>query len=251
VLSVGLCSDIHAHRHDQDDDVSALIGHIRAQPVPDVLICAGDISHRTAETEGFLRRLDLATLKLWVPGNHDIWVIDPESVSDCAEFRYGTRLPALSREVGWGYLPQQPALIPGFDVAVVGTTGWFTGEGYSEWFDRPAGPPDAELALRFAGDLRAQVDSLPRSTRLIIVTHHVSHSRAPSHDPGQGNTWSRHLEELINELSSRVLAVIHGHRHVRYAPVLIDGACFVAHPFGYPLEHARLEDGYTVVRLPL
>jgi hypothetical protein len=133
---------------------------------------------------------------------------------------------------------------------VVGTLGWFTGSGYSEWFDAASGPPDLALARRMADELRAQISSLAPSLRLIVVTHHVPHSRASSHDPLQGATWSRFLEELIDEFAPRILAVLHGHRHARYAPVRIRGICFAAHPFGCPQEHADVRDGYTIVRLP-
>lgn len=65
--------------------------------------------------------------------------------------------------------------------------------------------------------------------------------------PQQGNTWNKHVEDLLMEIASRVLVVIHGHRHVRYAPVRIHDFQFAAHPFGYPHEHSEVEDGYTIV----
>ncbi len=248
-MKLGLISDIHAHRHDQREDVDALIAHINGRPVPDLLVLAGDISHRTKEIRSFLARIELPCTKCWVPGNHDIWVIDPESNDDTSESRYSITFPGISESVGWHYLPKSPLLLLGADVAIVGCIGWFTGTGYSEWFDSESGPEDRGLARRFAEDIRTQVEGLPKSTRLIVVTHHLSHSSAPSHDPTQGNTWSKHLEALIEANAPRILAVVHGHRHVRYDPVKIDGMLFAAHPFGYPHQHSGVEDGYREVSI--
>jgi hypothetical protein len=47
-------------------------------------------------------------------------------------------------------------------------------------------------------------------------------------------------------IKSRISAVLHGHVHRRYDPVSIEGALFYAHPFGYPGEHADVEDGYRL-----
>ena len=251
VLKIGLCSDIHAHRHDQVDQVWALIQYIREQPPPDVLICAGDISHRVSEIKAFLQQLDLPTLKVWVPGNHDIWVIDPESGGDSAEYRYSSLFPRLSVETGWGYLPSGPALFPDKKIAIVGTIGWFTGSAYSEWFDKDSDREDLELACRFAEDLRMQVTSVPPSWRFIVVTHHLSHSLCPSYNPEQGNDWNKHIEDLLAEMSTRVIAVINGHVHMRYQPIQINGLRFTAHPFGYPHQHSEVEDGYTVIPINL
>lgn len=247
VLAIGLLSDLHVHRHDQADAVKALIRYIRSQPPPDVLVCAGDISHRTGEIAAFLHQVDLCTQRYWIPGNHDVWVIDAESDSDSPEYRYSELFPCISRDLDWRYLPSGPVVLPGTGIAIVGTIGWFTGRGYSEWFDSPAGEKDDLLAQRFAQDLRTQIQSLPSSLRLIVVTHHLSHRLSPSYDPGKRDTWSGHLEKVLTEFSSRIIVVIHGHRHVRYPPTRIDEFYFAAHPFGYPHQHAHAEDGYTVV----
>jgi 3',5'-cyclic AMP phosphodiesterase CpdA len=251
VFKIGLCSDIHSHRHDQDDQVRALLQYIKAQPLPDVLIYAGDISNRVSEIKAFLQQLDVPTVKVWVPGNHDIWVFDPESATDSAEYRYSFLFPKLSVEIGWLYLPAGPALFPDKELAIVGTIGWFTGNAYSEWFDRQSDRGDLELARRFADDLNDQVNSVPTSWRLIVVTHHISHSLCPSYDPDQENTWNKHIQDLLNEISSRVATVINGHLHVRYEPVRINGLQFAAHPFGYPHQHSKVEDGYTVLPIDL
>lgn len=244
---IGLMSDIHLHRPDNRDAIDELIAHVNRAAAPDLLVLAGDVSHRTREVREFLGRIRPSCPRCWVPGNHDIWVIDAESPEDTAESRYTRIFPEISREAGWHYLPARPLVAAEETLTVIGSIGWFTGPGYSEWFDSDGGSEDEELAARFATELRAQAASAPPESCLVMVTHHVSHSMIPTHDPLQGNTWSRHLESFIRENASRIAAVLHGHRHRRYEPLRIDGVLFAAHPFGYPHQHERPEDGYREV----
>ena len=154
-LTIGLLSDVHAHRPDQAEALAGLIEHINAQPAPDLLLLAGDVSHRTAELSSFLGALRADCPRCWVPGNHDVWVIDPESADDSAELRYRQRFAAISEAQGWHYLPAGPLLLPELGLAAVGTLGWFTGPGFSEWFDQPSSEQDLELARRLADELEA------------------------------------------------------------------------------------------------
>lgn len=249
MVSIGLLSDVHAHRHDQASDVVELLAHINASPTPDLLICAGDISHRTKEVHVFLSQITLPCPKCWVPGNHDIWVIDPESSSDTADSRYVDRFSEISKSVGWHYLPASPLVLAEHQVAIVGTIGWFIGNGYSGWFEEGGGARDEALARRFADELIAQIQIVPPDHSLIVVTHHLGHSASPSYDPAQGNVWNPHVQAILEEHKKRIALVIHGHRHQRYDPARIDGFLFAAHPFGYPLQHSSVEDGYRCIEL--
>ncbi len=249
MLSVGLLSDIHVHRHDQASEVEELVAHINAAAVPDLLICAGDISHRTEELGAFLHGITLVCPKCWVPGNHDIWVIDPESSTDTAESRYVDRFSDISDSAGWHYLPASPLVLDEHQVAVVGTIGWFTGHGYSEWLDQDGSEQDDALARRFADELSVQIRAVPTDHNLIVVTHHLSHRASPSFDPTQGNVWSPYVQDVVSAHQDRIALAIHGHRHLRYAPTRVDGIFFAAHPFGYPHQHSSVEDGYLRVEL--
>jgi|LGOV01.1.fsa_nt_gb hypothetical protein len=57
------------------------------------------------------------------------------------------------------------------------------------------------------------------------------------------------MQELFSKYNSRIIAVLHGHVHVRYDPVPINGALFCVHPFGYPTEHTCPEDGYRIIEI--
>lgn len=245
-MRLGICSDIHVHRHDQAQEIEHLIAHLNGHRDLDLLICAGDISHRTAEVRTFFEAITLDCPRAWVPGNHDLWVIDAESETDCSEARYHSVLPAMSSAAGWHYLPSGPLDLPELGVAVVGTTGWFTGSGYSEWFNTDADARDAALALRFASELENHIASAGDCTRLIVVTHHVPHPACLRETHSRRGEHSARLAEVIARHSTRIELVVHGHKHRRYGPSTIDGVRYIAHPFGYPSEHERPEDGLRV-----
>ena len=246
-MKVGICSDIHVHRHDQANEIQELIAHVNAHRDLDLLICAGDLSHHTAEVRAFLQSITLDCPRAWLPGNHDLWVIDAESESDTSDSRYRVMLPALSEAAGWHYLPSGPLSLAGERIAVVGTTGWFTDSGYSEWFDADADERDQELATRFASELEQNIAAVDGNARLIVVTHHVPHPGClPEGDPRNGEHSVR-IAEVIARHADRIELVVHGHKHRRYGPKTIDGVRYVAHPFGYPRQHEGPEDGLRIV----
>jgi 3',5'-cyclic AMP phosphodiesterase CpdA len=248
-MKIGILSDIHAHRHEQEAEVRDLIEHINAAPVPDLLVFAGDISHRTGEILAFLERIEVPCPKCWVPGNHDIWVIDAESADDSPWKRYRQTFNLLSERTGWHYLPERPFVFSGTGLAVVGTIGWFTDDGYSEWFDADATEKDRELALLFMNEIRDQIRALDDGADIVLVSHHLVHADTPVIGRKKGASRSAFMEELFVSYQSRITAVIHGHVHRRYDPVSIVGVPFCAHPFGYPGEHGCVEDGYRVIEV--
>lgn len=250
-MKLALLSDVHVHRSDHSADVAALAQRIPGLAV-DLVLCAGDLSHRPDELEGFLRQIRPAAPVrcAWVPGNHDIWVIDEEGEEDTAANRYRRVLPEISRRVGWHYLPAAPLLIPEHGLAVVGTMGWFTGPGYSEWFDSEASDADETLARDLAGQLEAHIEAVPPDLRLIAVTHHVPDERCLASGSSKRSETSVFAQAVLRRHSSRLALVVHGHRHRRYGPLLLDGVPYVAHPFGYPHQHQSVDDGVRVLEIP-
>jgi len=250
-MKVGICSDIHVHRHEQAAEIAELVEHINAQQDLDLLICAGDLSHRTAELRAFLRSITVDCPRAWVPGNHDLWVIDAESADDSAERRYRVTFPAISAECGWHYLPAGPLVLNAGAVAVVGSTAWFTGAGFSEWFDEQDDERNDGVALRLAEDLDACIAATDPSSRLIVVTHHVPHLACLPEGTRRTSEHSTHVAEVIARHASRITLVAHGHKHHRYGPRSIEGLRYVAHPFGYPRQHQSVDDGLSVLTLDL
>jgi predicted phosphohydrolase len=176
-------------------------------------------------------------------------VIDPESKTDTPDYRYRVQLPAISEAAHWHYLPTGPLHLAGGRYAVVGTIGWFTDEGYSEWFDADAGERDQQLARQFANELEESIRATEKSTSLIVVTHHVPHPAClPVGDPRQGE-HSVHTAEVIARHADRIEFAVHGHKHRRYGPETIGGMRYIANPFGYPRQHEGPQDGLRVIEL--
>jgi 3',5'-cyclic AMP phosphodiesterase CpdA len=246
-LRVGVLSDIHFHRDDHAAEIEALVKHISSVEAPDLIVLAGDISHRVSEIRAFLGEVKADCPKCWVPGNHDIWVIDAEFEGDTAEYRYEVVFPQLSAELGWHYLPKEPVVYEDRGIGIVGSIGWFTGPGYSEWFDAPASESDEELARHLAEGLDQAIVELPPAFAVVVVTHHVSHILCPCYEESERKDVNEHVQRVLQRHRERLLLAIHGHKHVRYGPVMIDGVCFLAHPFGYPAQHSSVGDGYRVL----
>jgi 3',5'-cyclic AMP phosphodiesterase CpdA len=248
-MLVGICSDIHVHRHDQAHEIRELVDYVNSRSDLDLLICAGDLSHRTVEALEFLQAITLGCPRAWVPGNHDLWVIDPESEADSSDNRYRMTLPSLSKASGWHYLPSGPLSLAAGRVAVVGTTGWFTDAGFSEWYEATADERDQELAMRLANDLERDIAATDPSARLIVVTHHVPHVECLLEMDPRLSEHSARIAEVIARHAERIDLVAHGHKHRRYGPKTIEGVRYVAHPFGYPRQHQGPEDGLRVLEV--
>jgi len=161
---LGFMSDVHTHRGDHAAEVAKLLDSINTGPAPDLLLFAGDISHRIHEIDQFLRDIRVNCPKCWVPGNHDIWVIDKESKDDTSDHRYRVIFPRISRDTGWHYLPGNPLFLSNFGIAIIGTIGWFSEEGYSEWFDADSSDSDKELAKDFARELETSLEKVPQGS---------------------------------------------------------------------------------------
>lgn len=236
------------HRLEKKEDVLEVLERINASDALDLFIFAGDISHRTEDVSKFLRDIQLPCPKCWTLGNHDIWVIDAESESDTAEYRYRSLFPRISEKWNWHYLPMKPLSMESHQVDVIGTMGWFTGEGYSEWFDGDATEKDEELARAFANDLETAFQNT-RFKKVIVVTHHVPNHQLMNPTKVNRAEVNEHIPKLLPKYRDRIELVIHGHRHKRYNLKTIDGIDCVVHPFGYPHQHATVENGFRVIEI--
>jgi 3',5'-cyclic AMP phosphodiesterase CpdA len=246
-LKIGIFSDIHVHRADQTEAVIELVEHINQQGKGlDLLILAGDVSHVPGEIQRFLQSIKSPSLRCWIPGNHDIWVIEPENGEDTPEHRYRSRFSEISHLTGWKYLPQSPLLLESEKIAIVGSIGWFTEEegAFSEWFDNyPPPGQDQLLARQTMNQLHKQIKGLPSYYKIILVSHHQPYGN----EIGVSNGY---LEKLIEQYSERIILSIHGHKHRRRKLFMVNGTPTVAHPFGYPNQHDTTEDGLLIVELP-
>lgn len=239
----------------------------------DVLIIGGDVSSRPERDLSPTLELfrSLRAVKLFVAGNHDLWVTGgPTGESRRLYYRV---LPALARRAGFTTLTTEPVLLG--TTAFVGTAGWydhsfapedgsFRPEDFAAgtfdglvWQDRiharfldADGHPmdDPAVADMFAEDLESQIDAaLGAGARTIVaVTHHVAFPEMlpPATTPRAAyfRTFlgSARLGRAIAASGACVLALaghIHDPRDLR-----IHGLRAVASPLGYPSDRSRVGD---------
>ncbi len=253
--SIAVTADLHHGHHPRGDDAVALLADfVRRQP-PDLLLLAGDLG----TGDRFAACLSLfdgvPSVKALVPGNHDVWVRPNDPRGDSLSL-YDDHLPALAAAYGFHYLDRGPLLLPGFDLAVVGSMNWydyswsaedlgrlFPGE---EWrlaakrFTRGQHndanyvrwpTDDAAFSARLAAALAGHLDAAAgQAGRVIVVTHHppVRGLSFPEPD-GPPNVdrllWAalmgnRAVEDLLQGQNGKVPLTFCGHTHrAREAPV--------------------------------
>lgn len=87
---------------------------------PDIFILAGDISRKIEDIEIFFEVLkDTNFQKIYVPGNHDLWI---ENGLDSSQ-KYRNTLEEISKMTNFHYLPFNPLVIN--YIGFVGNVGWY------------------------------------------------------------------------------------------------------------------------------
>jgi 3',5'-cyclic AMP phosphodiesterase CpdA len=127
MVTIAFTSDLHV---DSSAANAALVPHLVAAVEalePDAFVLAGDVGGGAV---GLLETLEafrpLPVPKLFVPGNHDLWL---EARGPFARYRldsatkYHALLPALCEEAGWHYLPAEPVRLN--SVGMAGAMGWY------------------------------------------------------------------------------------------------------------------------------
>lgn len=169
---------------------------------PDAFLVVGDVSHRLHDLGKTLARLhDVPGTRMFVAGNHDVWVGGPKELEAGKDsgWRYRTAIPTICEACGFVDLTRGPALVGG--VGFAATMGWydysyrvraldkrFTPEDYARkvhggkmWMDRRFAVwrngkgrySDGRLAeamiREFESHLRQVRDANPRT--VVAVTH--------------------------------------------------------------------------------
>jgi predicted phosphodiesterase len=227
-------SDVHV---DYDANAQWISGLSSVDYVDDVLILAGDVSDSLAQLDRTLETLARRFRQvLFVPGNHDVWVIrDQPNLTSFEKFeqvcvvaeRCGASMKPFSRE-GVGIVP----LLGWYDYSF-GLPSSRLGD---FWMDYHAcrWPSDYEMHDVARHFDQANPQSVPRQDLLISFSHFLPridllHHRGPF-DPVLGST---RLDEQVRVLKSQIH--VYGHSHVNRR-VQIDGVTYVNNAFGYPRE---------------
>jgi len=238
---------------------------------PDVFIMAGDISSDLSDVEDVLSRFDsLSCHRLFVPGNHDIWVAPMPGES--SRTKYERDLPEACRRSGFHFLPGRPIVIRG--VGFAGSIGWYD---YSlrdtsldsqisidtyrrkrfrgrMWMDARFarwGATDEQVTEEVVAQLARDLDELKSAgVPIVAVVHHVPFEELVARtgklefDFFGAYMGSRAFGDVLRERPGVKLAIC-GHTHFEQ-DVEIDGIRALASPLGY--ENERPEGVESAVR---
>ena len=239
-MRVFALSDVHV---DYDANAKWVAGLSRADYRNDVLILAGDVTDRLPLLDWCLRTLaERFRTVLFVPGNHDLWVIRDSINGDSLQ-----KLGAVRAVVASSGASMAPFRVPG--LSIVPLLGWYDGsfgepseQLRSMWMDYracrwPRSMDEKQVSSLFA----AENDTAAGGHAGTVITY--SHF-APRIDvlPAAIPVAYRFLNPILGtsrlEHQLRALAPtvhVYGHSHVNRR-VEIDGVTYVNNALGYPSE---------------
>lgn len=233
-------SDIHV---DFDVNVQWLRQLSRADYRNDILILAGDVTHKLAELSRCLGEIAERFGKvLFVPGNHDVWVMGeaPERTS----LQKFADVVAVVERSGASMQPHRRG-----DALIVPLLSWYdysfgqpSTELYDSWTDFhacrwPAGFAPKDVASYFM-DRNEAIDT-QGAHKIITFSHFLPRidlipAQVPSRlrllDPVLG---SSRLDRQIRRLGSSMH--VYGHSHINRR-IAIDGVTYINNALGYPGE---------------
>lgn len=239
-MRVFALSDIHV---DYDVNAQWVDQLSTADYREDVLILAGDVSDRLPVLGWCLQRLARSFGQvLFVPGNHDLWVIrDAPGKTSFDKFR---EIAVIAEDAGVSMQPfRRDALL------IVPLLGWYdytfgqpSAALQSAWMDFiacrwPAGLEPQEISLHFAA---LNPIAVPGGIeRVLTFSHFVPRlDLLPMAIPAEHRMLfpvlgSTRLDTQLRGLGSQMH--VYGHSHINRRR-LIDGVTYVNSAFGYPHE---------------
>lgn len=214
----------------------------------DILILAGDVTHKLPELASALSALVVRFAKvLFVPGNHELWVLgEPPERTSLDKFA----------DVA-GVVAQSGASMQAYrhgDVLIAPLLGWYDysfgqpgADLYGMWTDYhacrwPAGYQPEDVAAHFTrlnGEIAVGGPSKIIPCKIITFSHFLPRiDLVPSYvssrhrllDPVLGST---RLERQLRQLGSSIH--VYGHSHINRR-VSFDGVTYVNNALGYPGE---------------
>lgn len=276
-MLIASLSDIHTDFEENRDVVVKLASHIHREKA-DVVIVAGDVSHKNDRINRALRALrEAAGVIAYVPGNHDLWYdvpFAPERSDLDTWHRYHTELRALTEAAGAHYLPASPLVLG--DVAIVGSCGWYDYSLAPPWLRSSISEEtlaakqfggvmwsdarfiafrdhegrlmrDGEVARKMESELREHIDSVEANAavkQVVVATHHqafyevVQRTGTLPWEFFNAFMGSTGLGEVI-KTCSKARTAIYGHSHV-VGEHRIGELRVYGTPLGYPRERKGL-----------
>ncbi len=270
-LRVAAISDLHVD-FPENEAATASVAAALVEADPDVVIVAGDVSPNARLLRDALAGFSAAApraLRLFVPGNHDVWCAlgAEEGGAAASRAKYETAIPEVVRDAGFRALWADGPLAHA-GVGFCGTMGWydygfradvFADEpddffakkryGPLRWGDaRRArfGEDDRAVARRLEQDLARDLGALAARKdvgAIVVVTHVLPYRDLVPYSRRGNAAWdyccaflgSPGLGRTIDEHGGgRVRLVVCGHIHVPTDRDLGGGKRAVIAPLGYP-----------------
>jgi hypothetical protein len=125
-MKIALTSDLHLEYSEENRLAFKLVAGQILGAAPDVLVIAGDIGNSLDVLgEGLRAFQGLRCIKLFVAGNHDLWVESPDEIRNNLDsgHKFRNLIPAVCRKYGFLDLSQRPFVRK--DLAFVGSPGWY------------------------------------------------------------------------------------------------------------------------------
>lgn len=264
-MKIGLVSDLHTDATEANKElIPFLISAIEVAEI-DILILAGDITASLTEFYDILDQFNKTQsqcLKLFVPGNHDIWVNKNGSMTSTQKCGI---ISEICQDHGFHSLIDKPYIHD--QVGFCGTIGWYdysfapkefnlsidqyekkqlngkiwNDKRYANWEDT-----DQAVAKKFEKHLTSHISSIvDKVERIVVVSHHVPFRQCMryrgvlSTDYFHAFMGSQGIGEVCLQ-ESLITHVFFGHLHETVDQV-IDNLRVVCSPVGY--LHEFPQDG--------
>lgn len=276
-MLIATVSDLHTDFAENRDAMVKISSEIHRRAA-DLVICAGDISHKNDRIDRALRALaEVAPRVAYLPGNHDLWSSVPQAWTrpDVNSWqRYRLELRELAEKARAHYLPASPLIIG--STAIAGTCGWYDYSFLEPWVKEQVGEEaiaskqhgemawsdgflvafrdadgrlmkDGEVARIMEDELASQLSELDAKDEIrdvVVATHHQAF-REVVFRTGR-LPWeffaafmgSERLGEVIRR-GQKVRAVVYGHSHI-VGETRIGGLRVYGTALGYPRERRAI-----------
>ncbi len=119
-------SDLHTDLGPRNQALLPLLAARATELRPDVLVLAGDVADTSAAVASALEAFrSVPALRLYLPGNHDLYVEGPGALArgETSREKWKRVLPVIAASAGFTFLGHAPVWYG--DVAFVGTPGWY------------------------------------------------------------------------------------------------------------------------------
>ena len=275
-MRIAYTSDLHVDISQRNWELVPYLVEVLKVVDPDVLVIAGDVSPELGDLEYALDCFSpLHCLKLFVPGNQDIWVLSEEmqELGHDSYEKYFFYLPEACKRNGFVPLWMEPVTLRG--VGFVGSVGWYDHKGGrddhaafpkehhylldSVWNDMRwacwgdisfmtegvpslARRPDGEVAREFNYRLDQDIEGLSREAavrEVVVITHYPPFDELSVEGipfPGSRETGG------VLSSHDKVTVSISGHIHDR-RDIVVRNIRAVRCPVGYlRREHQKYQE---------